>query len=593
MGTTGSKRFLLVLLAGVLVAGGALPGCNKTNPSGSGPGAAAGTGGKAGVQPVKTSPDVSPLQIGEVVELPFLLWGGDVATFHANGGLETRPNTIFHKHGLRFKLTPGDDFDKQVEKYMKGTCPFLRGTMSMLGQESEKLGQDSRTQPVVFLQLTWSAGDHLVARSNLNMLNDLRGKKIALQKGGPHVGMLHDILRTANLNRSDIKVVDTKDVDGPDGPAAAFRKDPTIDACFAISPEMTELTGGLDKTGDGTKDSVRGAHVLVSTAHMSRSIADVYACRKDYYDKYRDVVDKLTAGYLKASEDLMAMKKAQGEPYKAILKLTQDIYGKDKIKTLDDADGLIADAAFVGLPGNMSFFTNKGNLSGFEAKQRAALDTALAEGDIKTKIDFIKANLDYAKIKQLGSLTEKPLPENRFNPNLKFLPQNTIFFFTINFQPNQSDFSAAQYGQDFQRALEMASLFGKTLMVVRGHADPTLLLQNFAKAGQGANLDMTKMKQVLDRIATANLTNLQEQVNFLKKLSDDRSATVRQSVVSYAESKGYLLDKSQMRYEGVGVLEPAVTKVNANNEEMASNRRVEFRIIRISLEDFPAGDIDY
>ena len=211
-------------------------------------------------QPVKYEPKPK-LPVGEVkpdavLEVPFILWGGDVATFHANGGLTTKPGTLFAKHGLDLKLTPGDNFDDQVKNYVAGKTPFLRGTMSMLGQASEQLSADPRTEPVVFLQMTWSAGDHLVSRSGLNTLNQLKGKKIALQKGGPHAGMLGDILRTARLTWKDIDVVWTEDVTGPKGPAALFRKDASVDACFAITPDMASLTGGtgeLNAIGTGRR----------------------------------------------------------------------------------------------------------------------------------------------------------------------------------------------------------------------------------------------------------------------------------------------------------------------------------------------------
>src|SRR5207247_9987513 len=140
--------------------------------------------------------------------------------------------------------------------------PLLRGTLSMLGQVSDQLTAKPETQPVVFLQLTWSAGDHFVGRPDFKTLNDVKGKKIAIQAGGPHVGMLNDILRTAQVDWKDIQVVWTDDVSGDKGPAAAFRKDKSIDACFAISPDMADLTGGLESTGDGKGNSVDGAHVV-------------------------------------------------------------------------------------------------------------------------------------------------------------------------------------------------------------------------------------------------------------------------------------------------------------------------------------------
>lgn len=113
------------------------------------------------------------------------------------------------------------------------------------------LGSDPRSKPVVIRQLSWSGGDHIVARQQLKTLNDLRGKdgkkvRIACQQGGPHVGLLYDSLDVAKIPRSEIDIVWVTDLTGPQGAAEAFRNDPTIDACCVITPDMLGLTGGID-----------------------------------------------------------------------------------------------------------------------------------------------------------------------------------------------------------------------------------------------------------------------------------------------------------------------------------------------------------
>jgi len=291
------------------------------------------------------------LKPAAVYDVPFLTWGGDVATFYANGGDKvTKGGTLLDKHGLKVNLVNGDDFPGQVKNYLSGKTPYLRGTMSQIGQASEVLSRDPRTKPVVFLQLTWSAGDHMVARSTVPKINDLKGKKVALQWGGPHVGMFDDVLRFANLKWSDVTVIWTDDVTGPKGPAEKFRQDKTIDACFAITPDMVDLTSGgfeekstRSKVGDGSEKSVKGAKVIATTLEMSNCIADVYAVRQDFYDKNKPVVEKFAAAYLKASEELVEMRdnreakdanKALADKYKVVLKMTQDIYGKETIPRL-------------------------------------------------------------------------------------------------------------------------------------------------------------------------------------------------------------------------------------------------------------------
>ncbi len=374
------QRFVVLLLGASLVAAG---GCGRSRSVPTNQAQNVQIDPATETDPSARVDDVKDMVPGDTLQVPYILWGGDVATWLANGGETTASGSIYDKHGLKMKMVRGDDFAAQVNDYKEGRSPFLRGTMSMLGQVSGDIGRDGRTRPVVFLQLTWSAGDHLVARSALRRLNDLQGKKIALQKGGPHVGMLNDILFTARLSWQDISPVWTEDVTGDKGPAERFRKDPTIDACFVITPDMMALTGGPDKTGDGMGQTVSGAHVLVSTADMKRSIADVYACRKDFYDAHRDVVEKFAAAYLKATEELVAIKKeVKDQPtkrYTDVLRLARDQFGKD-LTSDADAEGLIADAVFVGLPGNYAFFKDPGNLSGFEVKHKAALDLAIKSG---------------------------------------------------------------------------------------------------------------------------------------------------------------------------------------------------------------------
>jgi ABC-type nitrate/sulfonate/bicarbonate transport system substrate-binding protein len=551
------------------------------------------------------------------LEVPYILWGGDVATFYADGGLDTKPGSLFDKQGLKLHLTPGDDFTAQVKNYLSGKSPFLRGTTSMLGQASEVLSADPRTRPIVFLQLTWSAGDHLVSRANCQTLNDLKGKKIALQKFGPHAGMLDDVLRTARLTWKDVTPVWTKDVTGADGPAELFRKDATVDACFAITPDMLALTGGLEKTGGGADGTVKGAHVLVSTVDMKRSIADVYACRKDYYDAHKDVVEKFAAAYLRGCEELVDTRdranKMEGEAkgrYQQILKMTRDIYGKDVPKD-EDADGLIGDAVFVGLSGNKSFFTEQGNLSGFEGKQKAALALADTLGNARKPGAFLKADVDYDRVKVLGGLK---VVDKKSGPEDVHLTGQSIVNFTISFAPDQKEFDEDKYGQDFHDALTQASLFGKAVMVVRGHADLANLLQEFVKAGlqkgllrregnsgnytyywNGEKLDLSDTKKVVELIEKTDFDGVAADPRLtlkeLQRLSDERAVAVKNAVMKHAKLRGILVDPKQFQAKGVGVLEPAV-KQPRKAEEMARNRRVEFRVERQVIES-SGGTLDY
>jgi ABC-type nitrate/sulfonate/bicarbonate transport system substrate-binding protein len=576
---------------------------------------------------------VGNVPVGEVqqgtVQVPFITWGGDVATFVANGGLKTAPGSTFAKLGIDMQLVNGDDFAQQVRNYLKGTSPFLRGELRMLALASEVVGNDPRTKPVVFLQLTWSAGDHLVGRPTIATLNDLRGKRIALQRNGPHVGMLDDILRSVRLAWSDITVVWCDKLTGEGGPADAFRKDPTIDAAFVISPDMLGLTGGLESTGTGAEGTVENARVVVSTAQMSRAIADVYAVRKDWFDKNRAWVEKFVAGYFSGSERVVEKRNAFAQSgtrdteYFAMLQQAQDILGKEVLPTLDvDAHGLLLDASFVGLPGNKGFFTDKGNLDGFDAKTKAALDLAVGQGYAKIRAGFLTANLDYDNIAKLGGLRFVTAQGGeRFTAEAidafpsDALDDKTLLSFTIAFEPNQETFDPAVYGPEFLRAVQSASTFGSAVVAVRGHADPTKVLVDFVRAGlekkvltrtgtqgnfkyfyKGKELSLASADELqaiinsgaLDGAATNPRDTLQAALN----LSRARAEAVRDAIVLFAKDQGLRLDKSQIQPVGVGVAEPVVPTPR-NAQDAKQNMRVEFRLVRVPAESVKPGDFDY
>ena len=82
-------------------------------------------------------------------------------------------------------MSGGEDhaFALRDARQSEKAADISRGTMRMLGQASEVVTRDPRTKPVIIMQLSWSAGDHIVSRENLKTLNDLRGangKKIII-----------------------------------------------------------------------------------------------------------------------------------------------------------------------------------------------------------------------------------------------------------------------------------------------------------------------------------------------------------------------------------------------------------------------------
>jgi len=584
---------------------------------------------------------VGPVQVGAVesgpkasnktVQVPYIFWGGDIATFLANGDLKTKQGSTYQQMGLDMQLVAGDDFVSQVRNYVSGKSPMLRGTMHMIGLAGEVLGADPRTKPVIVLQLSWSAGDHIVAKKGVKNLNELKGKKIACQQGGPHVGLLYDSLAAAGLGLEDVQIVWTKDITGPDGPAVAFKNDASIDACCVVTPDMIGLTSGLDATGTGAEGTVEGAHVVNSTVQMSRSIADVYAVRRDWYDANKEWVSKFVAGHLKATEQLVAMRKAFGETgkmtqeYEQVLSMSQRIFGKEVLPTLEgDVHGLLLDCGFVGLPGQIAFFKQKSNASGFEEVMSRSINLATQWKYAKARAGFEPNDFDYKKLAQLGGIEYvEPTNVERFNPSAEStemflgenLDANTIVSFSINFEPNEQTFSSDRYGAEFLRALKQASQFGNAAVVIRGHADPSKTLMDLIKAGiakgiiqqngtqgnyryfmNGKPLDLSRTKEVVDLIKNGSFgggnTDPAVTMQAALSLSQARAEAVKKSLEKFAKDSGITVDLSQIVPIGAGIMEPVIPKPR-NIDEAKENMRVEFRIVKVNPEALTPTDFNF
>ena len=61
---------------------------------------------------------VEPVSTNKTVQVPYILWGGDIATFLANGDLKTKQGSIYQQMGLDMQLQAGDDFVGQVRNYL-------------------------------------------------------------------------------------------------------------------------------------------------------------------------------------------------------------------------------------------------------------------------------------------------------------------------------------------------------------------------------------------------------------------------------------------------------------------------------------------
>ncbi len=589
----------------------------------------------APIAPAAQTPQarVGKVVAGTATRVPYILWGGDVAAFHANGGLKTTEGSLYAEKGLVLEFFDGNNFDAQVAAYKAGTTPFLRGTPPMIAKVAPELCATPDTCPLPLVQMTWSTGgDHLVSGEGIKTLADLKGKRLAVQKGGPHEGFLVDVLSDARLKVTDVQVVFTPNVTGAGGPAETLQKG-AADAAFVITPDMLTLTAG-GSVGTGAEGSVKGAHDLVSTAQRTRSIPDLYYVNPGWWSTHTAEGTSFVAAYLRGVEqtvDLIGDYNAdQDSPaYLSLLKLTQDIFGAEALPTLEsDAHGLMSDCSFVGHPGNVAFFADGDNATGWSHFNAHSGRVAVALGHI-AKAEALRTTpanwADPAFTGYLTKLEAKKAP--RFDTEATrseieklqadgVLDDNTVLAFSATFEEDQTTFDSKRYGEQFDRTIELTRSYTRAPIVIRGHVDSTRLVAAVLRAGMkggqvkqsgtpgsyqyfygGRPLDLESARQMMQLVNDPRFNQLPRGENPTEiaqaavDLSLARAEAVKDALLGFAAAKGVTLDGSQIQVQGVGAREPLVVKPRTP-QEAAANRRVEFSIVRVSAEALSQSDLD-
>jgi outer membrane protein OmpA-like peptidoglycan-associated protein len=520
-----------------------------------------------------------------IQELPVITWGGDMATIFANGNsVNTAAGSIFAREGLNFKLVREDVLAVQVQKYLSGQTPYLRGTAGMINMAAEVCSRDPRTKLITVYQMTWSrGGDCLVVRDGVKDVKDLKGRVIVLQAYGPHLELLATILGDAGLSVNDVTIRYVKDLTGTaESPAEAFRSDSSIAACFVISPDAAALTSN-GNVGDGSEQSVKGARSMFTTRAASRIIPDVYAVRADYFNAHRAEVAKFVHALIEAEENmgqLFANSSASKADYSKMIIASATIL-LDSDQAVKDAEGLYADCEFVGYPGNVKFFATPTEVRRFDAINAELQGAFISMGLLGSRVALSQAEFDYEAMKKGLSqtvITESPrfqvaevakVVDQRMRQGAS--SDGAIFSFDIYFTPNQNTFNAELYRSEFDQVIELAATYGGAIITVEGHSDPMSYIDK--KASGSPELVLTRLRQSA------------------KNLSLTRAIAVRESVLGYAKDKAVIMDPSQFAVVGHGLDRPKSGSVNgepvrpATQDEWKANMRVEFRLI-------PVGDTE-
>lgn len=256
----------------------------------------------------KKNPTVSKI-VGLVQEQPIKIcvntWGGFAGGQWYNGGFKaTKDSHFYQEEGILVEFIKMDENSRPA--WQAGECDLLWGTVDAFVTE---VGGLTEYKPKVPFQVDWSrGGDVIVATRDIQSVNDLRGKQIAVALGTPSHSLLLWALKNAGMSTADIEIV--KVATEPN--AVSTFKANQVAAAVVWSPDDADCI-----------EAVPGSHVLISTKQATDIVADAFLVKEAYLKENHEKLVKLYEGWMKGNAEVNTNPQA----FEQAVQITSEGYG--------------------------------------------------------------------------------------------------------------------------------------------------------------------------------------------------------------------------------------------------------------------------
>ncbi len=215
----------------------------------------------------------------------------------ANGSnLRTQPGSIFARQGVNVEFVIQDDIPTLATIFESGAAHCSWRTSDFWAQEQPNLRNNNLDARAIMVVDNTRGADAVIARaSEMQRIEDLAGKRIALLQYTPSHGMVIDAIDNSSLTARRKQSVDYVYVNADEGTAgvrAAFQSG-QVDAAALWDPDLSLAL-----------EAVEGAHVIYSTRTATNLIYDVIVCDKRVLDARENeaALQSFVAGWMEGVE---------------------------------------------------------------------------------------------------------------------------------------------------------------------------------------------------------------------------------------------------------------------------------------------------
>src|SRR6516225_2130914 len=220
------------------------------------------------------------------------VWVGCVGGLVANGGLETAPDSIFDKKGLKVSFKIIDDWTEGASALATNNVDVMLTTLDVYAKDYGQF-QEKGFGTHAFLMVDWSRGaDGVIGKQGINSIEDLASKSIAFAPYTPSHFLLWNGLKASGLSTDQRNEIFKNAVHTKDGiePAVLFAQD-KVDAAVAWDPDMSDAVGKR-----------AGAKKIYDTRIADHLIADILVVSDQFARENPQTVVKFAQGWLEGVE---------------------------------------------------------------------------------------------------------------------------------------------------------------------------------------------------------------------------------------------------------------------------------------------------
>lgn len=395
----------------------------------------------------KSAPEYAPKGTEEVV-ITIDEYAGFNDLLAANGGLVTKEGSINAEKGIKVRYVVENDAEKSSGMLIDGESAGAAYTVNRLPLLQKKFEKNGVKVIAPFITNFSSGGDGIIAKKEINSIEDLKGKRIAVPEGSEAQTLLEWLLKTSSLTeeeRADIKskMIPVKTADE----AAELFFAGKADAAATWEPHLTDATTSTD------------ARILFDTSIAPELIMDTLIFREDFAESHEEFLVNLIDGALQAKEIYLSDFSGLKELPAFALSSDQDIYEMCRfapVATYADNMSVLKTTGISVYREMAGIWKSLGKEADHEKAEEIFTERYVAKLAGKYPED------DFTSFK----FTEEGRKTAKLTENDQALLKMTL---NIEFEPDSSKIKVSSSAEDLQRFADAAQLLSGTYIRIEGH----------------------------------------------------------------------------------------------------------------------------